>query len=139
MPNENKHSVLSPSSKEWVHCGYSAKFLATKEEETNDASEFGTECHALVEAYIKQSLKIEDFDEKPASIDELKSSFKHYDEEMETFATGYSNFVIGQADYEKKRTGKGPLSSWKDMNVDTHLIETLEKRLMQDTQIITLA
>ena len=53
MPNENKHSVLAPSSKEWVHCGYSAKFLAIKEEETNDASEFGTECHALAEAYIK--------------------------------------------------------------------------------------
>ena len=81
MPNENKHSVLAPSSKEWVHCGYSAKFLATKEEETNDASEFGTECHALAEAYIKQSLKIEDFDEEPVSIDELKSNFKHYDEE----------------------------------------------------------
>ena len=32
-----------------------------------------------------------------------------------------------------------PLSSWKDMNVDTHLIETLEKRLMQDAQIISLA
>ena len=42
MPNEGKHSVLAPSSKEWVHCGYLAKFLATKEEETNDASEFGT-------------------------------------------------------------------------------------------------
>ena len=34
MPIENKHSVLAPSSMEWVRCGYSAKFLATKEEET---------------------------------------------------------------------------------------------------------
>ncbi len=32
-----------------------------------------------------------------------------------------------------------PLSSWKDMKVDTHLVETLEKRLMQDAQIISLA
>lgn len=109
MSEERKHSILAPSSKEWVHCGFSAKFLANKEEETNDASEFGTECHALAEAYIKQSLKIEDFDEEPVSIDELKSSFKHYDEEMETLATGYANFVIGQADYEEKRTGKKPL------------------------------
>ncbi len=100
---------MAPSSKEWVHCGFSAKFLANKEEETNDASEFGTECHALAEAYTKQSLKIEDFDEKPVSIDELKSTFKHYDDEMETLATGYANFVIGQADYEEKRTGKKPL------------------------------
>ena len=94
MPNENKHSVLAPSSMEWVRCGYSAKFLATKEEETNDASEFGTECHVLAEAYIKHSLKIDDFDEKSVSIDELKSSFKHYDEEMETLTSGYANFVI---------------------------------------------
>ena len=109
MSEERKHSILAPSSKEWVHCGFSAKFLANKEEETNESSEFGTECHALAEAYIKQSLKIEDFDEKPVSTDELKSTFKHYDDEMETLATGYANFVIGQADYEEKRTGKKPL------------------------------
>lgn len=109
MSEERKHSILAPSSKEWVHCGFSAKFLANKEEETNDASEFGTECHALAEAYIKRSLKIDDFDEEPVSIDELKSSFRHYDDEMETLATGYANFVISQADYEEKRTGKKPI------------------------------
>ena len=32
-----------------------------------------------------------------------------------------------------------PLSFWKDMKVDTHLVETLEKRLMHDAQIISLA
>lgn len=31
------------------------------------------------------------------------------------------------------------LYSWKNMKVDTHLIETLAKRLLQDAQIITLA
>lgn len=72
MSEERKHSILAPSSKEWVHCGFSAKFLANKEEETNDASEFGTEFHALAETYIRQSPRIEDFDEKPVSIDELK-------------------------------------------------------------------
>lgn len=125
MSEERKHSILAPSSKEWVHCGFSAKFLANKEEETNDASEFGTECHALAEAYIKQSLKIDDFDEEPVSIDELKSSFRHYDEEMETLATGYANFVICQADYEEKRTGKKPIvfvEQFLDMDYapDTH-------------------
>lgn len=102
MREERKHSILVPSSKEWVHCGFSAEFLVNKEEETNDASEFGTECHALAEAYIRQFLRIEDFDGKPVSIDELKSTFKHYDEEKETLATGYANFVIGQIDYEEK-------------------------------------
>lgn len=106
MLNENNHTVLATSSKEWVHCGYSTKFLATKEEETNDALEFGTECHVLAEAYIKQSLKIKDFDERTVSIDELKSNFKHYGEEMWTLATGYVNSVIGQADYVQKCTGK---------------------------------
>lgn len=38
--------------------------------------------YAPAEAYIKQSLKMEDFDENPVSIDELKSIFKYYDEEM---------------------------------------------------------
>lgn len=31
------------------------------------------------------------------------------------------------------------LSSWKEMDVDSHLIETLQKRLMQGAQIITLS
>lgn len=53
MSDERKHSILAPSCKERIHCGLSAKFLANKKEETNDASEFGTECHALAEAYIK--------------------------------------------------------------------------------------
>lgn len=72
MSKERKHSILASSSKEWVHCGFSAKFLANKEEETNDASEFATESHALSEAYIRKSLRIVDFDEKAVSIDKLK-------------------------------------------------------------------
>jgi len=31
------------------------------------------------------------------------------------------------------------LSSWKDMKVDSHLVETLQKRLMQGAQLISLA
>ena len=49
MSVERKHSILAPSSKEWFHCGYATRFLAVKEEETNDASEFGSECHTLVD------------------------------------------------------------------------------------------
>lgn len=109
MSEVRKHSILAPSSKEWVHCGFSARFLANKPEETSDASEFGTECHALAEAYIRQSLKIDDFDEEPVDTDKLIFSFKHYDDEMESLATGYANFVVSQADYEEKRTGKKPL------------------------------
>lgn len=31
------------------------------------------------------------------------------------------------------------LSSWKEMKVDSHLVETLQKRLMQGAQLISLA
>lgn len=47
MSVERKHSILTPSSKEWVHCGFAAKFLANKEEETNNAFEFRTEPYAI--------------------------------------------------------------------------------------------
>ena len=30
------------------------------------------------------------------------------------------------------------LFTWKEMKVDTHLIETLQKRLIADAQVITL-
>lgn len=109
MPTKT-HSVLAPSSKEWIYCGLSAKFLANKDEETNDASEFGSECHELAEAYIKQSLNLIDYDsDEKVSIDELKASFKHYDDEMEKLATGYANYVVSTADYEEKRTGVKPI------------------------------
>ena len=109
MAEEREHSILAPSSKEWIHCGYSAKFLADKEEETSEASEFGTECHALAEFYIKQSLKIVDYVEKPITFEELMTSFKHYDDEMERLASAYANFVVQTVDYEQNRTGEKPI------------------------------
>lgn len=121
------HSILAPSSKEWFHCGFAAKFLATKDEnETNEMAEFGTECHALAEAYIRQSLKLTDYDaETNQSTDELKATFKHYSEEMERLANGYANFVIATVDFEAKRTGQAPvvlLEQLLDMDYapDTH-------------------
>lgn len=106
-----KHSILAPSSKEWFHCGYAAKFLANKvEEETNEAAEFGSECHLLAEKYIRQSLKLEDYEvEDNVPIEELKKGLKHYSDEMETLANGYANFIIGIVDLERKRTGEEPI------------------------------
>ena len=105
------HSILAPSSKEWFHCGLAAKFLATKDEgETNDMAEFGTECHALAEAYIRQSLKLVDFDEgEVQTAEQLKATFTHYSEEMERLANGYANFVIETYDFEARRTGVTPV------------------------------
>lgn len=104
------HSILAPSSKEWFYCGYATRFLATKTEETTEASEFGSECHLLAETYIRQSLKLEDYDsESLLTADELKTSFKHSSEEMERLANGYANYVISTVDYEAKRTGEQPI------------------------------
>lgn len=104
------HSVLAPSSKEWFHCAYATRFLATKVEETNEASEFGSECHLLAEHYIRRSLKLIDYDsDDNRSIEEIKADFKHYSEEMERLASGYADFVISTVDYEAKRTGEQPV------------------------------
>lgn len=105
-----KHSILAPSSKEWFFCGYATRYLAVKEEEANDASEFGTECHDLAAHYIRKSLMLEDFDSKDNTpIEEIKKGFKHYSDEMELLANGYANFVISTVDYEAKRTGEKPV------------------------------
>lgn len=121
------HSVLAPSSKEWFHCGFAAKFLLTKDEsETNEMAEFGTECHALAEAYIRQSLKLTDYDAgENQTAEELKAGFKHYSDEMEKLANGYANFVISTVDFEAKRTEQTPvvlLEQLLDMDYapDTH-------------------
>ena len=105
-----KHSILAPSSKEWFYCGYASRYLAVKPEETNDASEFGSECHLLAELYIRKSLKLEDFESKENTpIEEVKKGFKHYSDQMETLANGYANFFIGIVDLERKRTGEEPV------------------------------
>lgn len=108
--SQKTHSILAPSSKEWFYCGYATKFLANKVEETSDASEFGSECHLLAEHYIRQSLKLEDYEtEEKLTTEELKAGLKHYSEEMERLATGYANYVISTVDYEAKRTGEQPV------------------------------
>nr|DAW55506.1 MAG TPA: Protein of unknown function (DUF2800) [Caudoviricetes sp.] len=110
MSAERKHSILAPSSKEWFHCGYATRYLAVKPDETNEASEFGTECHLLAEMYIKKSLKLEDYESADdMSIDEIKKGFKHYSDEMERLANGYANYVISTVNYEEKRTGEKPV------------------------------
>jgi len=108
MTNE-PHSLLAPSSKEWFYCGFAVRFLATKEEESNEQSEFGSECHALGEAYVRLRLNIVDYDNEPIDIEKLKLSFKHYDEEMERLASAYADYIVNLMTLEEKRTGEKPL------------------------------
>ena len=108
MTNE-PHSLLAPSSKEWFYCGYAVRFLATKEEESNEQSEFGSECHALGEAYVRLRLNVVDYDSEPIDIEALKQSFKHYNEEMENLASAYADFIVNLMTLEEKRTGDKPL------------------------------
>lgn len=105
------HSILAPSAKEWVHCGLAAKFLASKEEdEGSEAAQFGTETHALAEAYINESLKLTAYDANVApTAEELKKTLTLYNDEMEYLANSYSTYVVEQVEFERKRTGKEPI------------------------------
>lgn len=105
------HSILAPSAKEWMHCGLAAKFLATKEEdEGSEAAQFGTEAHALAEAYINESLKLTAYGANVASTaEELKKTLTLYNEEMEYLASSYSTYVVEQVAFERKRTGTDPI------------------------------
>lgn len=105
------HSILAPSAKEWMHCGLAAKFLATKEEdEGSEAAQFGTEAHALAEAYINESLKLTAYGANVApTAEELKKTLTLYNEEMEYLASSYATYVVEQVAFEKKRTGADPI------------------------------
>lgn len=105
------HSILAPSAKEWMHCGLAAKFLATKEEdEGGEAAQFGTQAHALAEAYINESLKLTAYGADVAlTAEELKKTLTLYNEEMEYLANSYSTYVVEQVAFEKKRTGAEPI------------------------------
>lgn len=105
------HSVLAPSAKEWMHCGLAANFLATKEEdEGSEAAQFGTQAHALAEAYINASLKLTAYEANVApTAEELKKTLTLYNEEMEYLASSYSTYVVEQVAFERKRIGAEPI------------------------------
>ncbi|MCM1440285.1 MAG: DUF2800 domain-containing protein, partial [Roseburia sp.] len=74
------HSILAPSCKEWFRCGLAAKFLADKgDDDAGEAAQFGTEAHALAEAYIIQSLKLTTYEPNVGLTPEgVKASLKLY-------------------------------------------------------------
>ncbi|MCM1219893.1 MAG: DUF2800 domain-containing protein [Lachnospiraceae bacterium] len=105
------HSILAPSCKEWFHCGLAAKFLAVKgDDDASEAAQFGTEAHALAEAYIIQSLKLTPYEPSVGLTPEaVKASLKLYSQEMEHLASAYANFVVDTVGFEAKRTGEQPV------------------------------
>lgn len=106
-----KHSILAPSCKEWFHCGLAAKFLAVKgDDDAGEAAQFGTEAHALAEAYIIQSLGLTPYEPNVGLTPEaVKAGLKLYSQEMEHLASAYVNFVVDTVGYEAKRTGEQPV------------------------------
>lgn len=105
------HSLLSPSSKEWFHCGLASKFFCLKDEnESNEAADFGTQTHELGEAYINESLKLTPYEPTVANTSqELKATLTMYDDEMERLASGYANYVIDTVRAEERRTNSKPI------------------------------
>lgn len=106
-----KHSILAPSCKEWFHCGLAAKFLAIKDDdEGNEAAQFGSEAHALAEAYIIKSLGLAPYEPDVRLTPEgVKASLKYYSQEMEHLASSYANYVVDTVGFEAKRTGEKPV------------------------------
>lgn len=105
------HSILAPSCKEWFHCGLAAKFLAVKgDDDAGEAAQFGTEAHALAEAYIIQSLKLVPYEPNVGlTPEEVRAGLKLYSQEMEHLASAYANFVVDTVGFEAKRTGEKPV------------------------------
>lgn len=105
------HSILAPSCKEWFHCGLAAKFLAIKDaDDAGENAQFGTETHALAEAYIIQSLGLMPYEPNVGLTPEaVKASLKYYSQEMEHLASAYANFVVNTVGFEAKRTGEQPV------------------------------
>ena len=105
------HSILAPSCKEWFHCGLATKFLAVKgDDDAGEAAQFGTEEHALAEAYIIQSLGLTPYEPNVGLTPEgVKASLKYYSQEMEHLASAYANFVVDTVGFEVKRTGERPV------------------------------
>ncbi len=105
------HSILAPSCKEWFHCGLAAKFLTLKtEDDAGEAAQFGTEAHALAEAYINEALKLTPYEANSAlTAEQVKATLKLYNAEMEYLASSYANFVVDTVTYEERRVGEKPV------------------------------
>lgn len=106
-----KHSKKYAPSKSsiWLNCPLSTLLNDGSNNEPNEASIFGTQCHELGAALISKSLNIIDYEKESESIEEIIKRLDKYTPEMQSLADFYANYVINVVDFEKRRSNSDPL------------------------------
>ncbi|MDY5159670.1 DUF2800 domain-containing protein [Actinotignum urinale] len=92
-----KHAFLSASSAHrWLHCPPSAKLASAYPDQASNYALEGTDAHELCEYKLKKALGMKACDPR--------ENLSFYNEEMETCAEDYANFVMEQVACAKAAT-----------------------------------
>ena len=95
-----KHALLSASSsKQWINCPPSARLCADIPDQPSPFAQEGTDAHALCEYKVLKALG--------RSPNDPTEDLDNYNNEMESYATEYCNYVIKQYE-ESKQYCKDP-------------------------------
>lgn len=132
-----KHAkIFSPSkSSLWLQCYLSTVFNDGQNDESNEAAEFGTECHELGSLQIVKALGISDYEGNAKSIEEAIKGFKHYDGSMQEIANKYTDFAVSTYEYEKANSKEKPLiliEQQLDLGFGDDSVGTLDLGIISD-------
>lgn len=132
-----KHAkIFSPSkSSLWLQCYLSTVFNDGQNNESNEAAEFGTECHELGSLQIVKALGISDYEGNAKSIEEAIKRFKHYDGSMQEIANKYTDFAVSTYEYEKANSKEKPLiliEQQLDLGFGDDSVGTLDLGIISD-------
>lgn len=132
-----KHAkIFSPSkSSLWLQCYLSTVFNDGQNDESNEAAEFGTECHELGSLQIVKALGISDYEGNAKSIEEAIKDFKHYDGSMQEIANKYTDFAVSTYEYEKANSKEKPLiliEQQLDLGFGDDSVGTLDLGIISD-------
>lgn len=132
-----KHAkIFSPSkSSLWLQCYLSTVFNDGQNDESNEAAEFGTECHELGSLQIVKALGISDYEGNAKSIEEAIKGFKHYDGSMQEIANKYTDFAVSNYEYEKANSKEKPLiliEQQLDLGFGDDSVGTLDLGIISD-------
>lgn len=132
-----KHAkIFSPSkSSLWLQCYLSTVFNDGQNDESNEAAEFGTECHELGSLQIVKALGISDYEGNAKSIEEAIKGFKQYDGSMQEIANKYTDFAVSTYEYEKANSKEKPLiliEQQLDLGFGDDSVGTLDLGIISD-------
>lgn len=132
-----KHAkIFSPSkSSLWLQCYLSTVFNDGQNDESNEAAEFGTECHELGSLQIVKALGISDYEGNAKSIEEAIKGFKHCDGSMQEIANKYTDFAVSTYEYEKANSKEKPLiliEQQLDLGFGDDSVGTLDLGIISD-------